>query len=172
MTTVSRTRLFRRVFPLLQRPLLLVLCSAGLALAGCSKVVQPSIENADWTSIITDLDCRPVNQGVEVNGARFADVRGQGVKDAFVWVACQHSTSAWPMQLEVFDGSSDPVNPRRIAVLINADEDLIISELSFSGDSVTAHGAGYAPNDARCCPSIPLRRVFVWTGDRFQQASG
>jgi hypothetical protein len=174
MTTVSRTpQLFRQVFHLAQRPLLLAICSVGLALAGCSKVSQPSIENADWANIITDLDCSPINQGVEVDGARFADVRGQGVKDAFVWVDCQHPTSGWPMQLEVFDGSSDPVSPRRIAVLINANEEVsIIDSISFSGDSVTVHGASLAPNDHLCCPSIRLRWVFVWNGARFQRASG
>lgn len=172
-----------RLFPLLGALL------ATLVLVGCQSspknqrttatathtAARPSLADLtvqDWANIITDLNCMPVNRGVEILGTRFADVRGIGVKDAFVWVDCYHETSSWPQQLEVFDGSSDPANPRRMAVLVSADEPMLIRSLSFARKAVTVDAAGYATNDPTCCPSVPLHRVFVWTGERFRQESG
>ena len=134
------------------------------------------LKKEDWANIITDLDCLPVNRGIEVLGIRHADVRGVGVNDAFVWVTCYHETSAWPHQLEVFDGASDPAAPRRIALLIPAartfDKAVLIRSLSFAGHTVTVDGASYADNDATCCPSRRVHRVFSWTGDQFRRESG
>jgi hypothetical protein len=141
-----------------------------------TKLTLEGLKKEDWANIITDLDCLPVNRGIEVLGIRYADVRGVGVKDAFVWVVCQHETSAWPHQLEVFDGASDPAAPRRIAVLIPAartfDKAVLINSLSFAGRTVTVDGASYADNDATCCPSKRVHRVFAWTGNQFHRQSG
>ena len=167
---------------------------AGLVLTGCQSsstgegpvdptagptTAKPSLETLskqDWANVITDLDCAPVNRGVEVLGIRFADVRGVGVKDAFIWVDCYHETSAWPHQLEVFDGASDPAAPRRIAVLVPAvreqDKAVLIESLSVSDRAVTVNGASYGPNDPTCCPSRRVHRVFAWTGDQFRRESG
>lgn len=158
-------------------PLVAVVGAAGLA--ACSTTAEgtggtptssPSprgLRGADWPGVITDLDCGVVNEGVEVLGTRFGDVRGRGVEDAVVWVDCVHEASTPPQQLEVFDGSSDPGDPRQIAVLIPARDYLLIESVSLSGRSITVDASGYAAQDPRCCPSLTVRRVFTWTGDRF-----
>lgn len=131
------------------------------------------LSRQDWARLLAkDLDCAPINRGVEIVGIRLADVRGVGVKDAFVWADCYHETSPWPHQLEVFDGASDPAAPRRIAVLIRANEHALIRSVSFAGRHVVVDGTSYAPNDPNCCPSLRLHRVFVWTGDHFRRKSG
>jgi hypothetical protein len=99
-------------------------------------------------------------------GHRFLD--GQ-----FVWPRRRFCTSAWPHQLEVFDGASDPAAPRRIALLIPAartfNKALLIRSLSFAGPTVTVDGGSYADNDATCYPSRRVHRVFAWTGDQFRR---
>ncbi|MGW0754434.1 LppP/LprE family lipoprotein [Streptomyces sp. NPDC002587] len=176
-------------------PLLLV----GLLLAGCTgssgggntpprttvptsatpKTASPAsaagLAGVDWTKVIDDIDCLAAgNRGIEVLGTKQADVRGKGVRDTFVWFDCVHGASTWPGQLEVFDGSSPAGDPRRIAVLISAEESsggppLLISDLSFSGDTVTVDLRTYGPQDARCCPTGSERRSYAWTGSRFVQ---
>ncbi len=190
---MNRPRVVRRIARRARLLPLPVVLLASLVLAGCQSsgsrdpvdptvgptTAKPSLETLgkqDWANVITDLDCAPVNRGVEVLGIRFADVRGVGVKDAFVWVDCYHETSAWPHQLEVFDGGSDPAAPRRIAVLVPAvreqDKAVLIESLSFSDRAVTVDGASYADGDPTCCPSRRVHRVFAWTGDQFRRESG
>jgi len=125
------------------------------------------LDEVDWPSVIDDLDCSPINGGVEVVSAASMDVTGDGMKDAFVWVVCVHPTSGWPHQLEVFDGSSDPADPKRIGVLIPAAENLRGGELSFSGSTVTIRASGFAERDPNCCPSLGIMQSFSWHGSGF-----
>jgi len=126
-----------------------------------------NLDDVDWPSVIDDLDCSPINEGVEVVDTASSDVTGDGVEDAFVWVDCVHPTSGWPQQLEAFDGSSDPANPTRIGVLVPAAENLRSRELSFSGSSVTVRAAGFAERDPNCCPSLEITQSFTWDGSDF-----
>ena len=136
-----------------------------------STTASPSdgrLAGVDWPSVISDLDCTEAsNTGVEVVGARYADARRNGTIDAFVWVDCVHPTSSWPSQLEVFDGSSDPRAPRRMAVLIPQSDGLFIKSVSFGDKTVTVDAAKYSPDDANCCPSLVVQQVFDWTGAIF-----
>lgn len=158
--------------------------AAGLALAACGSGAPTStpppppavgpqsltdLTDDDWADVIDDVDCSVNNMGVEVLGVRFADVRGGGVRDAFVWVDCVHNASTWPHQLEVFDGSSPPASPRRIAVLQSTQDNLLIRSVTFSGHTVQVDSAGYAETDPMCCPSRTVQRTFTWTGERFEQ---
>ncbi|GAA1933943.1 hypothetical protein [Streptantibioticus ferralitis] len=170
------------------------LLSVSLVVGGCTSTsprapVTPSIPpsaspagtplaNTNWASAITDIDCTTQgNEGIEVLGTRFAAVRGADTPDAFVWFDCVHQASSWPHQLDVYDGSSAPDAPRRIATLVSATEQvnghgLRVAGLSFSGHSVTVDLVAYAPNDPMCCPTQRLQRTFAWQGGRFVQGSG
>ncbi len=129
------------------------------------------LSSTDWTRVLDHLDCLDAgNEGIEVLNTQFADVRGTGVPDAFVTFRCIYRASTWPSQVEVFDGSSSPDNPKRIAVLVDVDEKmngrnlLASSDLSFSGGVVTVKLAAYQADDAMCCPSERLIRTFTWDG--------
>ncbi|WP_030264848.1 hypothetical protein [Streptomyces violens] len=128
--------------------------------------------------MIDDIDCTDAgNEGVEILRTWFADVRGTGVPDAFVSFTCRHQASTYPQQVEVYDGSSPPEAPRRIGVLLSAEEKANgpgprVADISFSGDSVTLSLAAYTADDAFCCPSLRLKRTFTWNGESFERQAG
>jgi len=117
--------------------------------------------------------------GVEVDEKQFADVTGDGKKEAFVAVACVASTSSWPDRLEVFDGASDPAHPRRIATLLDYQDGTdehgirigrnfgIPQSITISGRTVTVVSLGYVPTDANCCFSRQITDTFTWNGSGF-----
>ncbi|MFI9781175.1 hypothetical protein ACIHCV_42310 [Streptomyces sp. NPDC051956] len=188
-----------RSLPLRLSVLLAVL--TGLLLAGCggvddgdnpkgggSSASSPSEESGepdpggtplagtDWEAVIDTIDCTDAgNEGVAIMETKFADVRGRGVPDAFVAFQCVHQASSFPQQVEVYDGSSSPEAPRRIAVLLSAEEDAHgpgprLGGISFSGKSVTLSLATYTAQDPFCCPSLREKRTFTWNGERFERA--
>ncbi|MEU6117057.1 hypothetical protein ABZ840_21275 [Streptomyces sp. NPDC047117] len=136
------------------------------------------LADTDWATVIDDIDCTGAgNEGVEILDTRFADVRGTGVPDAFVWFTCRHQASTYPQQLEVYDGSSSPDAPRRIGVLLSAAEKANgpgprVGGVSFSGKSVTLNLAAYTPDDPFCCPSLRVERTFTWNGKSFERKPG
>ncbi|MGW0732261.1 hypothetical protein [Streptomyces sp. NPDC002851] len=136
------------------------------------------LADTDWESVIDTIDCTDAgNEGVAIMDTEFADLRGTGVPDAFVSFECVHQSSSWPQQVEVYDGSSSPEAPRRIGVLLSAEEKAHgpgprVGGISFSGDSVTLKLAAYTADDPFCCPSLRLERTFAWNGERFVRAAG
>lgn len=138
----------------------------------------------DWTKAVTetDLGCNAPtgpNHGVEVDEKQFADVTGDGKKEAFVAVACVASTSSWPDRLEVFDGASDPAHPRRIATLLDYKDGTderglrigsnfgIPQSITISGRTITVVSHGYASTDPNCCFSLQITDTFTWNGSGF-----
>ncbi len=142
------------------------------------------LEKVDWTKVVTetDLGCNgPTgpNLGVEVDEKQFADVTGDGKKEAFVAVACVASTSSWPDRLEVFDGASDPAHPRLIATLLDYKDGTderglrigknfgIPQSITISGRTATVVSHGYAAADSNCCFSLQITDTFTWNGSGF-----
>jgi O-glycosyl hydrolase len=138
----------------------------------------------DWTKAVTetDLGCNgPTGPhlGVQVDEKQFADVTGDGKKEAFVAVACVASTSSWPDRLEVFDGASDPAHPRLMATLLDYKDGTderglrigstvgIPHSITISGQTATVVSLGYAPTDPNCCPSRQITDTFTWNGSGF-----
>jgi hypothetical protein len=145
---------------------------------------KSDLTRVDWTKVVTetDLGCngptRP-HLGVQVDEKQFADVTGDGKKEAFVAVACVASTSSWPDRLVVFDGASDPAHPRLIATLLDYQDGTderglrigsnvgIPQSITISGQTVTVVSLGYAPTDPDCCPSRQITDTFTWNGSGF-----
>lgn len=126
------------------------------------------LADVDWAEVPSDLDCTGSGrEGLEVGGARYGNVRGTNTVDAFVWRNCAHIASSWPYRLEAFDGSSDPLAPKRLAVLVPESERLAISSVSFTGNKVVVDGKAYASDDPNCCPSLSVRKEFVWAENTF-----
>lgn len=154
----------------------------GQSLTG-STLANPLV-NVDWTHVVTqtELGCGSTtpgqvgpNLGVEVDAKQFADVTGDDNAEAFVAVACVPSTSSWPSRLEVFDGSSDPAHPKRIAKLLDYTDGpdganglgLRIKTISVSKRTATIISAGFLPDDGLCCPSLRITDKFTWNGSSF-----
>jgi O-glycosyl hydrolase len=142
----------------------------------------------DWTKVVTetDLGCNgPTGPhlGVQVDEKQFADVTGDGKKEAFVAVACVASTSSWPDRIEVFDGASDPAHPRLIATLLDYKDGTderglrigsnfgIPQSITISGRAVTVVSHGYAASDGNCCFSLQITDTFTWNGSGFTRGS-
>ena len=138
----------------------------------------------DWTKVITetDLGCNgPTGPhlGVQVDEKQFADVTGDGTKEAFVTVTCVASTSSWPDRLEVFDGASDPAHPQLIATLLDYKDGTderglrigslfgIPQSITISGRTVTVVSLGYTPTDPNASPSQQITDTFTWNGSGF-----
>lgn len=126
------------------------------------------LAHVDWSEVPSDLDCTGSGvKGLEVGGARYGNIRGTNTIDAFVWRNSAHVASAWPYRLEVFDGSSDPHAPKRLAILVPESERLAITSVSFPNDTVLVDGNAYAPDDPNCCPSLTVHKTFVWAANAF-----
>jgi hypothetical protein len=67
----------------------------------------------------------------------------------------------------VFDGSSDPRAPKRIAILVPESERLAITSVSFPNNKVLVDGSAYAPDGPNCCASLTVHKGFVWAGNTF-----
>ncbi len=130
------------------------------------------LANVDWIAYSTHLDCRTPGLGTELIGSQFVDVTEDGWPEAFVTFACRVLTSSAPEQLEVFDGSSDPKQPRRLAILIQQSGGLDergfrVRKLLFDGRKVTVDAAAFTSQAGNCCPDRRVIQVFTWTGKRF-----
>lgn len=153
-----------------------------------ATTTENPLGKVDWTKVITetDLGCNgPTGPhlGVQVDEKQFADVTGDGKKEAFVAVACVASTSSWPDRLEVFDGASDPAHPRLIATLLDYKDGTderglrigsnfgIPQSITISGRTVTVVSLGYAPTDPDCCFSLQITDTFTWNGSGFTRGS-
>src|SRR2546427_2883192 len=145
---------------------------------------KADLTTVNWTKVVTetDLGCNgPTGPhlGVQVDEKQFADVTGDGKKEAFVAVACVASTSSWPDRLEVFDGASDPAHPRLIATLLDYKDGTderglriggnvgIPQSITISGRTVTVVSDGYAATDPDCCFSLQITDTFTWNGSGF-----
>jgi len=160
----------------------------NLSSSNTGTTTENPLGKVDWTKAVTetDLGCNgPTgpNLGVEVDEKQFADVTGDGKKEAFVAVACVASTSSWPDRLEVFDGASDPTHPRRIATLLDYQDGTderglrmgsnfgIPQSITVTGRTVTVVSLGYAPTDPNCCFSLQITDTFTWNGSGFTRGS-
>jgi hypothetical protein len=126
-----------------------------------------------WTRTIQDVDCSTTGHGLEVDAEQYGDVTGDGKPEAFVAVACVPVTSSWPQRLEVFDGASDPSNPRRLATLLGYDDGtdergLRIASITVAGRTVVVKSLGYHLDDPNAAgPRYHVHDSFTWDGGRF-----
>ena len=106
--------------------------------------------------------------GTRIDDVVRADLNADGHPEAFVVDECESSTSAWPQQVEVFDGATDPAAPRRLGVLL-ADDPVHPRSVAITvnGGRVTITGTGLSDDAPLCCPDLTIRRVYLWSGKGF-----
>jgi hypothetical protein len=129
------------------------------------------LERTRWSKVIRSEDCiyEADGFGTEIKDVRFADVTGDGIRDALVIVTCEASTSSWPEEVQVFDGSSPPTSPTRIGRLLHRDPAHVRGiTLGFRDQSVIVHGRGLSEQAPLCCPDLLVDQSFTWTGRAFK----
>ncbi|AEV86277.1 Transmembrane protease, serine 13 [Actinoplanes sp. SE50] len=136
-------------------------------------------DGGNWFAALTP--CPNKGQQHEVQKLVFADVTGDGVKDALVASTCQTTNAYWPSTVEVFDGTTGK-KPKRLGVLLKdvgpTDEPWYVSS-SVSGKVVTVKAYGLSAQAPRACPDLNLtytykygNGTFTRTGRQAAKASG
>jgi len=83
-------------------------------LAGCSSgPVADALSNVRWSEHVRDCAVEHGGSGLgtRVDSVAKGDVNNDGRVDTLVVDECEPKTTAWPQQVEVFDGASDPARP-------------------------------------------------------------
>ncbi len=136
------------------------------------------LRGVDWQQAAgKDLDCRVPGLGLEAPVVRYYDITGDGVPESFVKLRCRTGDSSAFDQLEVFDGASNPADPRRLDILVRAPRSheyaeairtgMKIKSVSFSGSTVTTTWRMFRAQDSSACPSLVAKRIAAWNGQAF-----
>jgi hypothetical protein len=139
--------------------------------ATCQPPGLNPLEKTRWSQVIRNEDCiyEQDGFGTQIDGVRYADVTGDGVPDAFVIVTCEASTSSWPEEVQVFDGSSDPRRPTRIGRLMRHDPAHVREiTLAFKGHTIRVRGEGLSERAPLCCSDLSVEQAFTWTRGTFK----
>ncbi|WP_221322324.1 hypothetical protein [Actinoplanes sp. L3-i22] len=113
--------------------------------------------------------CPNGGQATEVQRLEFADLTGDGVKDALVARTCQASTSYWPSTVEVFDGTTGE-KPKRIGTIlkdVGSDDLPWFQSLSVSGKVVTVKTYGTSAKGQQSCPDLKLTYRYEYRSGAF-----
>jgi hypothetical protein len=148
------------------------LAACSTPATGATPVTSVTVDAAsvDWSRFARSCAVADGGSGLgtRIDDVVHADVTGDGRTDALVVDECESSTSAWPQEVEVFDGASDPAAPRRVGVLLADDAVHPRSvTLTVSGGRVTITGTGLSDDAPLCCPDLTIRRVYTWSGHGF-----
>jgi hypothetical protein len=158
-----------RLVPAALAAVCLTACSAPAALSAVAP--SPSAAGVDWARFVRSCAVADGGSGLGtiVDGVVRGDVTGDGRADALVIDECQSSTSAWPQEVEVFDGASDPSAPRLLGTLLADDQfhprSVVVTV--GAGGRVTITGIGLSDTAPLCCPDLTIRRVYTWSGTGF-----
>jgi hypothetical protein len=138
----------------------------------CEQGHDGRLASVDWTKAVRDVNCEESGHGLGVDSVQYQDVTGDGRPDAIVAVSCIPVTSSWAQKVEVFDGSSDPANPKEIAILLDysdgTDERGLREAVSqVFGNTIFISSLGYRPQDANAGTSLQVMDTFTWNGHGF-----
>lgn len=102
---------------------------------------------------------------MELAQAVYGDITGDGVSDAVVSLTCSTSTSSNPIQVEAFDGRSNPAHPRAIGVLIEAQDPMYVekAEITIARPDVTVMGHAVGQDAALAAgPQVRFTQTFTY----------
>jgi hypothetical protein len=148
----------------------------------CDPGARGELSKANWPKILMDdLGCKDNqkyewdNTRVEMRIERYANVTGDGKPEAFIAASCipvRYATSSWANQVEVFDGSSDPLHPSRLDILLNYndgtdDRGLRVRFIIVAGRTVTVDSLAHRPEDGNAMFSWRVQDTFSWQAGRF-----
>lgn len=127
-------------------------------------------DQADWKSLVEP--CPNTGQKPVIQKVVTADVTGDGTYDAVVARTCESSTAYWPSTVEVFDGTSQSKQPRRVGTLLTdvGKTDLPwATQVRVSGRTVTVEAYGVDAHTTQACPSIAYTYRYTYDGGSFRR---
>ncbi|MEU0932781.1 MULTISPECIES: hypothetical protein [unclassified Embleya] len=116
-------------------------------LAGSRGRTAGGPTEAELANVVFPLDCPGV-------GTRIGTVLTDPTGPTVVRVECAAGSGSPPAALLAY-ADADQGSPRLVATLLDTDEGLQVSEVTRSGDTITARTLGWsAPDVPRCCPDL------------------
>ncbi|HEV7790829.1 MAG TPA: hypothetical protein VGP05_17625 [Pseudonocardia sp.] len=138
--------------------------------AGASAPAAPKagaaspLTGADWATL-TGYRCPAEDQKVLVDQVVYGDITGDGVSDAVVSLTCSTTTSSNPLRIEAFDGSSSPMHPRSLGVLISDSDPIYLekADVTIAHPTVTVSGEALGPDAPLAAgPHVRLTQSFIY----------
>ncbi|MFI6579703.1 hypothetical protein [Embleya sp. NPDC050493] len=116
-------------------------------LAGSRSRIAAGPTEAELANVAFPLDCPGV-------GTRIKTVLTDPTGPTVVRVECAAGSGSPPAALLAY-GDADTGPPRLVATLLDIDEGLLVSDVTRSGDTITARTQGWSvPDGPRCCPDL------------------
>ena len=147
---------------------------SGSATSAAAHPTAASPLRATPWATATGFRCPSAEQQVVVDKVAYGDVTGDGVDDAVAVLSCTTASSANPLRIEAFDGSSSPAHPRSIGVLIPFDDPLYVEQvdIAIDGRTIQLSGAGVGPDAALAAgPTVRFTQSFTYRDGRTQPST-
>lgn len=131
----------------------------------------PAVTDVDWRRVAHPLECGPLPR--RVLDVEVADVVAGDGREAVVVLRCDAGAGSPPSAVFVYDRGSlrtEPAAP--VATLLDAGEDVLLSDVDAAPGEVTGEGYGYSrPDLPRCCPDRHDTYTWTWTGGGFDRTT-
>ncbi|MET7299034.1 hypothetical protein [Embleya sp. NPDC005575] len=116
-------------------------------LAGSRSRTTGGPTEAELANVVFPLDCPGV-------GTQIKTVLTDPTGPTVVRVACAAGSGTPPAALLAY-AAADTGPPRLVATLLDTGEGLVVSDITRSGDTITAGTLGWSvPDGPRCCPDV------------------
>lgn len=139
---------------------------APASTATASKSATNPLRGTDWARV-TSFRCPLDDQRVIVVKVVDGDATGDGVADAVVSLTCSTTTSSNPLRVEAFDGTSAPVHPRSLGVLVSETDPIYVEEadVTIARDTVTVAARALGPDAPMAAgPQVRFTQAFTYRG--------
>jgi hypothetical protein len=131
----------------------------------------PSWSGVDFAAATrTGTHCLAEVKKNEVFSVKYADLTGDGLKEALVTAACPSATSQNPVAVFVYDGQ-DRKRPLKLLATIGADHDLTDIKLSTHGHQASITAEGRSTHTGLCCPDLRVTETWTYSGGRLHRTA-
>ncbi|MGK5683039.1 hypothetical protein [Actinoplanes sp. URMC 104] len=130
----------------------------------------PARKPGGWAAFVKP--CPYEGQKAEIQGVVEQDVTEDGLAETLVTRSCEASTSYWHSTIEVFDGASDPAQPRRIGTLLEdvaKMDEPVVQKVTFNKGIVGVRAYGTSAKGEKACPDLTLFYRYEYTGSGFKR---
>lgn len=92
----------------------------------------------------------------------FGDVTGDGIDDGAFATSCSAGGVAWPATVQVYTRGANHLGGVDLGDLTHGRE--FVTGLSITGGRVEVRWLANGPEDAACCPTVPMAARLRWDG--------
>ncbi|MFI5935253.1 hypothetical protein [Actinoplanes sp. NPDC051494] len=152
----------------------LLALAAVVTLSACADTATPAAPAppaVDWTGVgwettmFAALGCETspqVPDKAEVHQIRYADLTGDGAKEAVVAASCPSTTATNPVRVLVYETA-----PRDPILTIGKDDYLQSADVTTAGRTLTVVSDALSEDASRCCPDLRITQTYTYTGESF-----